>query len=379
VSQRIQLPDVRVAVEGAVDLDVSTTGVTPRRLANRWRFQFPIEVEFLASSPSGVRLAFTTDSPSIGLEVMATHFQLGEEPQPYWSTFDLVVDGQPVAHQETRTGNLLVIDLATRGMEFRPGEPATVTFDVPAGAGRVEVWLPSSSVVEVRSLTFDDGATIGAPPPDTRPKWVHHGSSISHCLEASGPAFTWPAVAARAANVNLTNLGLAGQCHLDQFTARTMRDLPADFLSLKCGINIVNGDTLRQRTFPSALHGFLDTVREGHPDTPLLVVSPIICPVAENTPGPTDGASGSVVALGTDVTHQQGALTLREVRNHVHDVVQARQSAGDKHLFYLNGLELFGEADVHHLPDGLHPDGEGYRTIGERFAATAFAPSGPFA
>jgi hypothetical protein len=178
--------------------------------------------------------------------------------------------------------------------------------------------------------------------------------------------------------VYLTNLGLAGQCHLDQFTARTIRDLPADFLSLKCGINIVNGDTLRLRTFAPALHGFLDTVREGHPDTPLLVVSPILGPAHEDHAGPSDGSSGTTVALGTETTEKQGALTLRQIRGIVEQVVNARQQAGDKHLHYLDGRELFDEDDVDHLPDGLHPDGVGYVRMGERFAARVFGPGGAF-
>ena len=43
---------------------------------------------------------------------------------------------------------------------------------------------------------------------------------------------------------------------------------------------------MRLRAFTPAVHGFLDTIREGHPTTPLLVVSPILCPIHEDTPGP---------------------------------------------------------------------------------------------
>src|SRR5205085_2030551 len=107
-------------------------------------------------------------------------------------------------------------------------------------------------------------------------------------------------------------LGLAGQCHLDQFTARTIRDLPADVLSLKTGINNVNGDTLRLRTYGPALHGFLDTVREGHPDTPFMVISPILCPAHEDAPGPTDSTNGTAASAASPVAAAQGALTLRQ-------------------------------------------------------------------
>jgi len=47
--------------------------------------------------------------------------------------------------------------------------------------------------------------------------------------------------------VHLVNLGLAGQCHLDQWVARTMRDLPAAALSLKVGVNVETADSLRLR------------------------------------------------------------------------------------------------------------------------------------
>jgi hypothetical protein len=40
----------------------------------------------------------------------------------------------------------------------------------------------------------------------------------------------------------------------------------------------------------------LDTIREGHKTTPLLVAAPILCPIHEDTPGPSapvfpDGAT----------------------------------------------------------------------------------------
>ena len=87
---------------------------------------------------------------------------------------------------------------------------------------------------------------------------------------------TSPRTSCRPACLNITNLGLGGQCHLDQFAARMMRDSGADLLSMKVGINVVNADTMRDRTFMPALHGFIDTVREGAPDTPFVIVSPIL-------------------------------------------------------------------------------------------------------
>jgi len=54
---------------------------------------------------------------------------------------------------------------------------------------------------------------------------------------------------------------------------------PADFISLKLGINVVNGDSMRERSFIPAVHNFLDTIREKKPNTPILIISPIICTI----------------------------------------------------------------------------------------------------
>lgn len=374
------MTDDRLSIEGVVSVEVGDVHVTFRRLDDRWRHELPVEVDFLAESPTGVRVAFCTDSRRVTFEFLATMLDRNGERRP--SRFDLVIGGEVVATQVSEAGNTLVLDAADPSVfELVPGDVGTVEFDLSGDAGRrVELWMPPATVLRAYSLSIDDGASMSAPPPSQRRRWVHHGSSISHCMEAHGGAQVWPAVAARIADVDLTNLGLAGQCQLDQFTARTIRDLPADLLSLKVGINLVNAASMNLRTFPSALHGFLDTVREGHPDAPFLVVSPIICPVHEDTPGPTGPqVDGKVTALGTKATKAQGALTLRLVRRLVSEVVEVRRGAGDRNLHHLDGLELFGPDDVEDLPDGLHPNGDGYVRIGERFAALALAAGAAFA
>ena len=191
------------------------------------------------------------------------------------------------------------------------------------------------------------GASI-SPYADTRPGWVTYGSSITHCRTAEGPSFTWPAVAARKHGLNLTCLGYGGNCHLEPMIARMIRELPADFLSMKVGINIYGSCSLNVRTFQSAIIGFVQIVREKHPNTPFVVISPIFSPPRETTPN----------AVG---------FTLEDMRQEVAEAVQILKDLGDVNLHYLTGLELFGPDLAHLLPDDLHPNGEGYKIMGQNF------------
>ncbi|NEE53092.1 lipase, partial [Streptomyces sp. SID8455] len=98
----------------------------------------------------------------------------------------------------------------------------------------------------------------------------------------------------------------------------------------------------------------------------LLVVSPILCPAQEDTPGPAapDIADGQVefTALGDPSEAALGKLTLRVVREELARIVEER-AGEDPELYYLDGLALYGEADAAELPlpDRLHPDGAAHR------------------
>jgi lysophospholipase L1-like esterase len=378
----LRAADPRVRLAGISELTAMERGGLTERLPAWARAQLTDPATgFVSSMPSGGRIEFVTDSTSVELEAVFTRLEYAGIT-PHTATLDLVVDGAVHASEElTETDVIRFPDRSALEFEMVHNDPSVIRFDgLPIGRKHVEIWLAQNASAMLRELRVDDGASVEAPPEPGRRRWVHYGSSISHCMEAEHPTGTWPAVVARSSDVDLYSLGLAGQCQLDQFAARTIRDLPADLISLKLGINVVNGDSMRERVFVPALHGLLDTIRDGHPDAPIVVISPIICPTAEDHPGPTlPNDEGRFDVIERPVELMAGALSVSRIRELLEQVVTQRRSAGDERLVYLDGRMLFGTADVDDLPDGLHPNSDGYQRMGERFVAFAFADGGPFA
>ncbi|MFJ9713191.1 GDSL-type esterase/lipase family protein [Streptomyces sp. NPDC101234] len=374
-------------LRGALDLERTEHGILPHRLPARARAQCADpQLAMVESQPSGVRLVFRTRATAVELDTLPTkRLYVGAPPRPD-GVYDLLVDGALTGQGVVTGGRVQVIDMSAGTTEVRPGPVGTLRFTgLPAADKDVEIWLPHNETTELVALRTD--TPLAAVSDRGRKVWLHHGSSISHGSDAASPTSIWPALAASLAGVELVNLGLGGSALLDPFTARAVRDTPADLISLKLGINVVNADLMRLRAFGPAVHGFLDTVREGHPETPLLVVSPILCPIHEDTPGPTAmdlSAFGegrlTFTAAGDPADRANGKLTLAVIRDELARIV-AQRSAEDPHLHHLDGRALYGEADAAELPlpDQLHPDAATHRRIGERFAGLAFAAGGAFA
>ncbi|MFF1465521.1 GDSL-type esterase/lipase family protein [Streptomyces sp. NPDC058330] len=377
----ITTPVTASLLRGVVDVEHTEHGLLPHRLPAWARAQCADpQLAMAESQPAGVRLAFRTRATVVELETLPTkRAYVGAPPRPD-GVYELLVDGRPAGRATVTGGNTLTVDMTAGTTEWAPGPPGTLRFaglsDRPKD---IEIWLPHNETTELVALRTD--ASVEPAADRGRKVWLHHGSSISHGSDAAGPTSTWPALAASLGGVELINLGLGGGALLDPFTARTLRDTPADLISVKLGINVVNADLMRLRAFGPAVHGFLDTIREGHPTAPLLVVSPLLCPIHEDTPGPSgpdfsDVAEGRLRfrAMGDPAERAAGKLTLTVIRDELAALVQ-RRAVDDPNLYHLDGRELYGEADYAELPlpDELHPDAAAHRRIGERFADLAFA------
>ncbi len=372
------LQDVVALVRGATDCELSDGALSPVRLAawtrarqaDRW-------IELWSAHSLGVRLVTLTAATRVELVTTVTRMVPADATEPpFPSSAVATVDGAVVARAAITAGPLIV-NLPDRTWREVDGPSVRLTFDLGDAEEEREVtlWLPHNGHAVIHEVSSD--APLAPAPPSGRPLWVHHGSSVSHGLEAVDPLGPWPQQASRSLGLDLTNLAIAGNAQLDPFVARTIAAHPADIITLKLGVNTVNVDSMRRRAFVPALHGFLDLVREGHPETPLVVLGPIACPAIEDTPGPTwKAADGFYRGTPREVVPGDGTLTLGLARELVRETVESRMPS-DPMLWSDDGLALFGPADTDLLWDGLHPNQAGYDLIARRFADRAGDPSTP--
>lgn len=320
--QIISPSETRLTWSGAASVEHQADWSMPWRIDHTQRTLFAQTLVERAAMPAGVRIAFRTDSTWVAGNCSTF---------PDSIAIDLCCDGEFVESVPLSGANAFRFE------------------GLKAGEKTIELWLPQFGQFRLHQLEIADGATLTAHQ-DERPRWITYGSSITQCRAAPSPTQTWPAIVARTCDLNLTCLGFGGQCHLDAMIARQMRDTPADFLSMCVGINIYGGGTLNLRTFGPSIMGFVQIVREKHPDTTLVLMSPIYGVHREE----------ELNAVG---------FTLQAMREEVAAAANKLWALGDTNIHLVNGLEILGADSAHLLPDDLHPNGEGYRLMGERFVA----------
>ena len=387
---------------------VSVEIIQPGNMLRPWRYDytlkdfFDVGLQFMAAHLSGSRIHLKTSSSKIRViaknlsntsicdydcyvnkQFVATKISTGKN---VINAHGVEYNGKEMMRERYRVSQLTMADLVDEDFH-------TIEFDlspyISEGSNHmndVEIWLPHTNSIYLKDIFINNHSKIQKPLKDGRPKFITHGSSITHAIAGDAttsvrgrgtggsPSKSWPGTCARVCDFNLTNLGFGGQCHMDNSVARTIRDLPADFIALKLGINTHNMATFGIRGFSQAAIGFLRTIRDGHPNTPIVVLSPIYSTWREKL-------SANVVTLAMEPERNEKLkmfLSLEQMRRHLKRVIEILQRNGDTNLYYRSGLDMFNIDDFNAglMPDGLHPNADGYQMMGRRFAAMEFGPSG---
>ena len=314
MGKNINPDDTRLKWKGVVSTEATKEGVMPWRIPFTQKDLFAWQLAERAAMPAGVRLEFGSNT---------SYLEMFFDSIPDRSPVDIFCDGELLATLPTANLNFLRVE------------------NLGSKNKAIQIWLPQWGELRIKKLVIENDAILTEPkgPKDT--KWVTYGSSITQCRTADSPSQTWPALVARKNDLDLTCMGYGGQCHLDPMIARTIRDLPADIISLCLGINIYGASSLNQRTFQPGILGFVQILREKHIDAPIIVMSPIYSPGREENPN-------------------EVGMTLQVMRSEIEDSVEVLRSLGDLNIHYIDGLNIFDKRYEKLLPDNLHPNNEGY-------------------
>lgn len=301
----------------------------PRRVAATQMERWAADTVQASRVPAGVRVGLIGDARALEFHVrtgdvlpLATPARHGE--------FTLYVDGE-------RAGSVPVAAEAD----------LTVRIDLPERASDVpvEIHLPERYEPRIFGIRALDGH---AEPLARSKKWIAYGDSITQGWTASDPGAAWSAVAARRTGFDLLNLGFAGAARGELPVAAHLAATPADVISLAWGTNCWAQIEMDAAYISELMRLFLGMVRRGHPDTPILVLSPVVRPAAE-------------------LVRNGSGATLSELRDGLEDAVRSfQQRHADSHLHLLPGGGLITPDELD--ADGIHPDDAGHAMIGEAAA-----------
>ena len=279
--------------------------------------------------PAGVRVGFTGDAQAIEIDVQ---------------TGDVLALATPADHGEF---TVYVAGERRSAVPVPAGTMTTARIELPerSSDAPVEIHLPERYEPRVFGVRALGGSTQ---PLALSKRWVAYGDSITQGWTTTDPGAAWTAVAARATGFDLLNLGFAGAARGELPVAAHLASTPADVISLAWGTNCWAQIEMDAAYIRELMRLFLGMVRRGHPDTPILVITPVIRPAAE------EARNGS-------------GATLSDLRRGLEDAVHTFQDRhADSHLHVLSGGDLITTEQLD--PDGIHPNDAGHAAIGRAAA-----------
>jgi lysophospholipase L1-like esterase len=287
-----------------------------------------------ARLPVGVRLEFIGSAHALEIDYETQTDDLGYRGEGAGTEFTVVAGDESLS---------VPAMLGAGTARFALGALTRRDRDQP-----IVVYLPEGMRPRVCGLRADGGELRPAP---RGPRWIAYGDSIAEGWIASGPSGAWPAVAARRHGLDVVNLGYAGSARGELPSAQQIAALDADVISISHGTNCWSRIPFSTAMFVAQTRAFLAVVRQGHPDTPIVMTSPILRPDAEATPN----------VLGA---------TLADLRVAMEEVARDAIAAGDARLSLVEGGDLITADD---LPDGIHPGDHGHAVLAEVFGGAVAA------
>lgn len=286
----------------------------------------------LAQDPSGGRIRFRTNSSVVAIRL--------EYPGP---------PSMKNMHAFGQTGVDLYADSVYRGtaiadQDAKPGKTTEYTYfkDQPRIDREITLYLPLYMPVKVLGIGLDAEAHIQTAKPFAASEpVVFYGTSITQGGCASRPGMSYQAILGRMLNLDFVNLGFSGNGKGEPELARAVASIHASCFVLDFAQNNPTVESLAQAYSP-----FVDVIRGAHPETPILVITPIYA---------------AHESWGRDAR-------LEGMRELIRMVAAKQIATGDRHLEIVEGTDLLGPSRGDGLVDGTHPNDLGFQWMAEGLA-----------
>jgi lysophospholipase L1-like esterase len=302
------------------------------RLPDKLKDTYPKSVWGLAHSPSGGRIRFRTNTSNLAIRL--------EYPDP---------PNMKNMHAFGQTGVDLYADGVYRGTaiddrDAKPDKTIEYTYfkDQPRIDREITLYLPLYMPVKVLGIGLDADADIQpAKAFAVSNPVVFYGTSITQGGCASRPGMSYQAILGRMLNLDFVNLGFSGSGKGEPELAHAVASINASCFVLDFAQNNPTVDSLTQVYAP-----FLEIIRSAHPETPVLVITPIYS------------------------AHESWSrdARLEGMRELIRQVAAKRIAAGDRHLEIIEGTDLLGPSRGDGLVDGTHPNDLGFQWMAEGLA-----------
>ena len=326
----VQLPNPQMEVNGLPWY--GENGGELFRLPIKLKDTYRPPVWELAQSPSGGRIRFRTNSTALAIRL--------EYPEP---------PGMKNMHAFGQTGVDVYADGVYRGTaiadrDTKPGKTQEHTYfkSQPRIDREITLYLPLYMPVKVLGIGFDPDARVQAARPFTlKGPVVFYGTSITQGGCASRSGMSYQAILGRMLNADFVNLGFSGNGLGEPELARAVAGIDASCFVMDFAQNNPTVESLAQAYAP-----FLETIRGRHPETPMLVITPIY---------------SSRESWARDAR-------LEGMRELIRQAAARRIAAGDQHLEIVEGTDLLGPSGGDGLVDGTHPNDLGFQWMASGLA-----------
>jgi len=327
--QRIDLtaPDAPVTWVNVVEFEHSRRGISPQRVHAAARETFSEATAFRAPQAAGVEIRFSARTNQVLLELTSIN--------------TIGLGGGLALYHGKRLVGLQRLPSQFRGRVTLYAVEAAPAGDLP---GDWRILLPFGARVFVKALYLDDGCAV-SPGSSRKVRWLAHGDSITQGARAQSPGATYVSRVADALDWDATNLGFGGSAWGDAPVAAYLASRDDwDLLSIAIGTNTFRGERESATDFGQTYDRLLNTVRERHPEQPILCITPIWR------------------AQDGDGWRNRYGDTIQAYRDAIRRIVDGR--ADDANLHLLDGLSLIGE-DRGLVLDQVHPDDHGMAAMAQ--------------